>query len=139
MTNAFLITGLYAACLTLLYLVLAVRIIRLRWKHRVGIGSGNAEDLQAAVRVHGNFIEYVPLALILMAAVESSGVANGLLHGIGIALVAVRISHAIGLTKTVGVSLPRSIGVLGTFAILLLMAGILIGRYIGAAGILVSA
>ena len=123
-------TGLYAALLTLLYIILAVRIIRLRWKYRVGIGSGEAEELKVAVRVHGNFIEYVPLALILLGIIEFSGVAVVWVHVIGIALLIARIAHAIGLTLSVGVSLPRSIGVLGTFAVLLLAAGILLGRFI---------
>lgn len=136
MSNSLVITGFYGALLTLLYLVLAVRIIRLRWKYRVGIGSGDAEALKAAVRVHGNFIEYVPLALILMAAIELNGIAAGWLHGLGIALLVARISHAIGLTRSVGVSLPRSIGVLGTFAILLLAAGILVGRYLASSGMI---
>lgn len=123
-------TGLYAALLTLLYIVLAVRIIRLRWKYRVGIGTGEADELKAAVRVHGNFIEYVPLALILLAIIEFSGVALVWIHVIGIALLIARIAHAVGLTLTVGVSLPRSIGVLGTFSVLLLEAGILVGGFI---------
>lgn len=133
MLNSLLITGFYAALLTLVYLVLAIRIIRLRWKHRVGIGTGEAADLMAAVRIHGNFIEYVPLALILLGAIEVSGAATSLIHGIGIALLVARLCHAIGLTRSVGVSLPRTIGVIGTFAVLLLEAGILIGRYIGVA------
>lgn len=131
MTPALTYTGLYAALLTLLYIILAIRIIRLRWKYRVGIGSGEAEELKAAVRVHGNFIEYVPLALILLGLIEFSGVALIWVHVIGLGLLIARIAHAIGLTRSVGVSLPRTIGVLGTFAILLLAAGILIGRYIG--------
>lgn len=47
---------LYAGLLTLLYIVLAIDIIRLRWRHRVGIGTGNAQDLEVAVRIHGNFL-----------------------------------------------------------------------------------
>ena len=82
------------------------------------------------MRVHGNFIEYVPLALILLGIIEFSGVGVVWVHVIGIALLIARIAHAIGLTLSVGVSLPRSIGVLGTFAVLLLAAGILLGRFI---------
>lgn len=130
MTPTLTHTGFYAALLTLLYIVLAVRIIRLRWKHRVGIGTGEAEELKAAVRIHGNFIEYVPLALILLGIIEYSGVALIWVHVIGISLLVARVAHAIGLTLSVGVSVPRTIGVLGTFAVLLLQSGILIGSYI---------
>ncbi|MCK7460454.1 MAPEG family protein [Idiomarina aminovorans] len=131
MTSQLTITGLYAGVLTLIYLVLAVQIIRLRWKHRVGIGTGEAEELNIAVRIHGNFIEYVPLALILFATMEVQNASVGLLHGVGIALIIARLCHAVGLTRSAGVSLPRTIGVLTTFAVLLLSAGFGIGQFIG--------
>ena len=84
-----------------------------------------------AVRVHGNFIEYVPFILILLGIIEVQGGAAGLVHGIGIATLIARISHAIGLTKTIGPSIFRTIGVLGTFAVLLFSAGICVGQFVG--------
>ncbi|MCA1766627.1 MAG: MAPEG family protein [Idiomarina sp.] len=131
MTSQLTITGLYAGVLTIIYLVLAAQIIRLRWKHRVGIGTGEADELNIAVRIHGNFIEYVPLALILFATMEVQNAPVGLLHGLGIALVIARLCHAVGLTRSAGVSLPRTIGVLTTFAVLLLSAGYGIGQFVG--------
>ncbi|RUO37238.1 glutathione S-transferase [Aliidiomarina shirensis] len=125
------VTSLFAALLTLLYLVLAARIIRLRWRDRVGIGNGESVDLQAAVRIHGNFIEYVPLALILLGLMELNAANPILLYGLGGLLFIARVSHAIGLTKSVGVSIYRTVGVLGTFAMLLLAAGFLVGFAIG--------
>lgn len=125
------ITSLFAALLTLLYMVLAFRIIRLRWRDKVGIGTGESLDLKAAVRVHGNFAEYVPLALILLGLMELNGASPLWLYGLGGLLFVARINHAIGLTKTIGVSPYRSIGVLGTFAMLLLAAGYLIGFVLG--------
>ncbi|MCH2454072.1 MAG: MAPEG family protein [Idiomarina sp.] len=125
------ITGFYAGLLALLYLILAARIIRLRWKYRVGIGTGGEDELKVAVRVHGNFIEYVPFILILLGIIEVQGGAAGLVHGIGIATLIARISHVIGLTKTIGPSIFRTIGVLGTFAVLLFSAGICVGQFVG--------
>jgi uncharacterized protein len=121
------LTSLFAALLTLLYVVLALRIIRLRWKERVGIGSGDSLPLKAAVRVHGNFSEYVPLGLILLALVESSGASAQFMFTMGGLLFVARIFHAIGLTKSIGVSIYRTIGVLATFAMLIVCAGYLIG------------
>lgn len=121
------VTSLFAALLTLLYIVLAVRIIRLRWKERVGLGTGESQPLNVAVRVHGNFAEYVPLGLVLMALMELAGATAQFLFFIGGLLFVARIFHAIGLTKSVGVSIYRTIGVLGTFGMLILSAGFLIG------------
>lgn len=116
------ITSLFAGLLTLLLLVLSFRIIRLRWRDKVGIGTGESLDLKVAVRIHGNFIEYVPLALILLALLEWQGVSAQWLYALGGLLFVARVNHAIGLTKTAGVSIYRTIGVLGTFLMLLIAA-----------------
>lgn len=64
------ITSFYAAVLALFYVVLAGLVIRQRFKHRVGLGTGKDVELLQAVRMHGNFAEYVPLLLILVALLE---------------------------------------------------------------------
>ena len=116
------ITGLYASLCALVVLALAVRVIRLRWSTRTGIGDGGDRRLARAVRIHGNAIEYVPLALILMLVAELSGARAAWLHGCGIVLVAARLAHALGLARTAGASVGRSLGVVGTFAVILALA-----------------
>lgn len=127
------ITMLFAGLLTLLYFVLSVNIIRLRWRDRVGIGTGESKDLEVAVRIHGNFAEYVPLSLILLLLMEWHGAASGLLYALGGILFVARICHALGLTMSIGPSWARTVGVLGTFSVLLMQAGYLIGAFIGGA------
>ncbi|MDX1524824.1 MAG: MAPEG family protein [Pseudidiomarina maritima] len=122
---------LYAGLLTLLYIVLAIDIIRLRWRHRVGIGTGNAQDLEVAVRIHGNFSEYVPLSLLLLVLMDLTGASASLLHGLGALLFVARISHALGLKLSIGTSWARTVGVLGTFITLMLQAGYMIGYFVG--------
>lgn len=113
------ITGFYTGLLALLYIVLSINIIRLRWKHKVGIGDGDISELAKAVRVHGNFSEFIPIALILLAAYELSGGASLWLHICGGLLFVGRVFHALGLTKTKGVSRPRQIGVLSTYGVII--------------------
>jgi len=125
------VTSLFAGILALIYVVLSVRIIQLRWRHRVGIGTNKVEELQRAVPAHGNFIEYVPLMLLMLALIEFSGVGSAWIYGLGGALTIARIAHAAGLSSNAGVSWPRTVGVLGTFSVLLLQAGILIGIFVG--------
>lgn len=127
------ISMLYAGLLTLLYFALSVNIIRLRWRDRVGLGTGDSQDLKVAVRIHGNFAEYVPLSLLLLVLMELQGTSVGLLYGLGAALFVARICHALGLTMSVGPSWARTVGVLGTFSVLLLQAGYLIGAFVGGA------
>jgi uncharacterized protein len=116
------ITALYSGLLAILLFMLSVNIIRLRYKYRVGIGDGGEQELSKAVRIHGNFVEYIPLALVLMAVFELNQGASVWLHSSGALLVLGRISHAIGLTKTIGPSIYRQFGMVSLFLVLLALA-----------------
>jgi len=115
-------TGFYASLLGILYIGLAINIIRLRLSLQIGIGSGGNKTLAKAMRVHGNFSEYVPLALILLACYELNAASAMMLHAIGSILVLGRIFHVIGLNKTIGASKQRQIGMLSTFLVILVLA-----------------
>ncbi|PCI63201.1 MAG: glutathione S-transferase [Gammaproteobacteria bacterium] len=125
------ITGLYASILALFLIALAVNIIKLRFKFQVGLGDGGEQPLIKAIRIHGNFTEYMPLALILLASYELNGGDELYLHIIGLSLVAGRVLHMLGLTTTVGASLPRQIGILATFIVLFALAVLNILKFIG--------
>ena len=62
----FPVTALYALPLTLLCLVLWVRVSSARARLKVSIGDAGNTALHEAIRRHGNFIEWVALALPLM-------------------------------------------------------------------------
>jgi uncharacterized protein len=121
---AFSITLFYAGLLALLLLVLSARVVALRRRHKVGIGSGDQPQLELAVRCHANFCEYVPLALVLLLTLEFSGaVATWLLHLLGMALVLGRLLHGFfGLNRSAGTSQGRFIGTLLTWLMLLIAA-----------------
>ena len=55
-----------AGLLGLLAVSLTVSVGRLRHEKKVSLGDGGDKDLQAAIRAHGNFMEYVPLCLVLI-------------------------------------------------------------------------
>ncbi|MCK6453626.1 MAG: MAPEG family protein [Alphaproteobacteria bacterium] len=118
------ITALYAGLSALLLLALKINVIRMRWRYRVGLGDGNEPALARAVRMHGNFIENVPVALIVMLLVESAGCAAWLVHLMGAALVFGRVAHAWGLAGTDGPSLGRTAGV-GLTTLVLLFGGLI--------------
>lgn len=116
------ITAFYAGLLALLFIVLSFKTINLRRKHLIGVGDGGEKNLTKAIRVHGNFAEYTPLALILLAAYESSGANALLIHALGATFFIARILHAIGLAKSIGTSMPRFWGMILTFLVLLILA-----------------
>ncbi len=115
---------LYAALLALLLIVLSIRIVVLRRSHRVGIGDGKVPELKRAIRVHANFCEYVPFALILLMLLDlAPAVSGGVIHALGGTLLVGRILHAIGLSQSPGTSLGRLIGTALTWLMMLIAAG----------------
>ncbi|MCG8587817.1 MAG: MAPEG family protein, partial [Proteobacteria bacterium] len=91
------ITAVFAILLTLIGSYLAFRAGSLRGRTKVSIGDGGDTQLLLEMRRHGNFAEFVPMALILMAIVELNGGNAGLLYGCGGLLVVARVLHPIGL------------------------------------------
>lgn len=122
LTTNLTITALYASLLALLFIALSVNIIRLRFKLKVGVGDGGESTLTKAIRVHGNFSEYIPLALFLLGSYELSGANTLWVHIAGATLFVGRIFHALGLSKSIGTSAPRAVGTVATFLILLILA-----------------
>lgn len=113
------ITLLYAGISALILLGLSARVVGLRRKHQVGIGTGSVTALERAVRAQANFTEYVPLALLLIALLELNGLDAVVIHGFGAVLVIGRVLHAQGLNRSAGTSAGRFIGTLMTWLVLL--------------------
>jgi len=115
------ITGFYATLFAFLIIYLAARVVRLRAKHRVGFLDGGHPDLTKAMRIHGNAIETIPLALILMACAEASHLKPILLHSAGMILLFARLFHAYGLNRSSGLSKGRTYGTLLTWIVVLFL------------------
>ncbi|MBU2919000.1 MAG: putative membrane protein YecN with MAPEG domain [Psychrosphaera sp.] len=115
-------TAFYAGILGLFYVALSFRVILLRRKFQVGIGHGKERELHRAIRVHGNFSEYVPLALFLLLLLELNGGQMWVLHVLGSMLFLGRILHVMGLSKSAGTSMPRFVGGTLTFGMMMIAA-----------------
>ncbi|CAJ1833947.1 MAPEG family protein [Aeromonas veronii] len=77
------ILPVYAALLALLFVLLSIRTIRTRHSRKVALGHGDDPAMLRAMRVHANFAEYVPLALLLIYFVETSNQTPWLIHLLG--------------------------------------------------------
>lgn len=93
------IVPFYASLLAALYIFLSVRVIRIRRQERIAVGEGGNMRLRRAIRVHANFAEYVPLALILVAFVEMQQSTALLVHALCLSLVIGRVIHAYGVSQ----------------------------------------
>lgn len=116
------ITLLFASLHVLLMLGLALPIARHRHARRIGLGDGGDTLLARRIRVHGNFIEHAPFALLMLALLESCGLAPMWLWGFGSVLLIGRMLHAFGLSRSGGYSVGRFTGTLLTWLTFLAMA-----------------
>ncbi|QCK85175.1 glutathione metabolism protein [Phreatobacter aquaticus] len=112
------ITAFYAALLVPIFLVLSLRVINGRRDGRVALGDGGDPGLLRRMRVHANFAEYVPLALILIGLAESLGIGRWIIHALGITLLAARLLHAYGVSQPKENFRLRVAGMISTIAVI---------------------
>ncbi|MGZ8154862.1 MAG: MAPEG family protein [Burkholderiales bacterium] len=117
-----IVTPLYAALLGLWLLVLSLRVVQQRRAARVSLGDGGNTALQRAIRAQGNFVEYVPLALLMLAILELSHFSIYLLHALGLVLLIARLLHGYALGFTARHRFGRSWGTALTAAVILIEA-----------------
>ena len=97
MESFYLFVG--AGCL--LIVVLAMNVSRLRYKFRVAHGDGDNKILRNAMVAHANALEHlIPFALILYV-LAAQNTSQGLVQGLAIGFLVVRVVHAVGLTQFV--------------------------------------
>ena len=113
---------LFASLHVLLMLALLVPVARHRHSQRIGLGTGGDAALERKIRVHGNFIENVPFALLVLTLLELCGLPATWLWTLGIALLLARALHAVGFSRRPGYSFGRFWGTLLTWLVLLAMA-----------------
>lgn len=116
------VTALYAALLAGMFIFLSLRVIDQRRQARVEIGAGEDGELLRRMRVHANFAEYAPFALLLMALAESLKAPSWWLHMLGLMLLAGRLIHSYGLSPTPHILRYRVLGMQLTFAVISLAA-----------------
>ncbi len=116
----------YASLLAVLFVILSVRTIRARRSLRIGIGHAENPAMLRAMRVHANFAEYVPFALILIYFVESAPARPILVHALGAALLLGRLSHAFGVSREPEDFRFRVFGMVLTFTVILVSAAYLL-------------
>lgn len=118
------ITALYAGLLAFLFVGLAARVIVFRRGEGISLGDGGNGTLLKRIRAHGNFAEYAPFALLLIGLAESVKADPRLLHGLGIALVAGRVAHAVGVSQSPQNMGLRVGGMVATFTVIMTAATI---------------
>lgn len=120
------VTALYAGLLGLYFVWLSTRVIKARRVHRVALGTDH-RLVQRAARAHGNFAEYVPFALLMLALCEINGLPDWALHVLGVVLLVGRVLHATGIAREPEDFKWRVLGTSLTFTVMGVAAAALLG------------
>jgi uncharacterized protein len=112
-----------AGLLGLLAVSLTVSVGRLRMQKKIYLGDGGDPEMLAAIRAHGNFMEYVPFCLLLIYVV-SDFYTFWYVAVLSLVLLLSRVLHAGGLLGFI--PLGRTLGASGTTLILAITSVMLI-------------
>lgn len=124
------VTPLFGALFALVYVALSINVVRYRFGNKISMGTGDNKHLEMATRAHGNFIEYVPLALLLMWFLESMTLSPNEVFWLGSILLIARVTHAFGMFYPQQLLLLRKIGTIATFAVLIKLSISLLKHYL---------
>ena len=130
MDNPIAVTAVFTAVLAVMQIFLAVYVGIFRTKTDILFLDGGNEELLRRIRAHGNFTENVPMALLVMAGAEMSGVSTMIITAVGCVLILARVIHFAAITKT-GPEIGRAIGAGGTSLAIILMAILIMSKSIG--------
>ncbi len=119
-----MITGIYAAVAAIILVYLSTRVIGLRRGKKISVGPAGDADMERAMRVQANFVEYTPLALILLAISELNGLPALGVHALGASFILARLIHFLGFRSSEAPGLFRVLGMALTFLLLLVLAAI---------------
>ena len=114
-------SAFYAGILVLMAVALALNTAFRRMETKNAIGGDDTVLLKRS-RAFGNLVEHAPLMLILLMLLEYRG-SEFFVHIFGIGFILSRIAHAYGLIAEEGMgpdNLPRMIGALGSWSIMIL-------------------
>jgi len=111
--------GLWVGLNVLLMFFLKGATGRTRAKTKVDFGAGENEQMQRMMRVQGNAVEDIPIALIGIGALGLMSAPIMLIHGLGGGLFASRVLHAMGLGNAGGFTFGRVAGTIGSVLVLL--------------------
>lgn len=115
-----------AAVFAVLHVVFTLRVGGYRFSNNISLGDGGDKELLNRIRGHGNFIEQVPIALVLLLLNDLNGLSDTAMYSLGGVLLISRIVHYLMITSR---SLPmmfRPLSMLGTLGTILVSAFLLV-------------
>lgn len=116
----------FAAIFGVLHVIFTLRVGNYRRTSKINFGEGGDMELRNRMRGHGNFIENVPIALMLLLLNDLNGLSDMSLMALGSVLLVSRIVHYLMIvTRSLPIIL-RPLSMLGTLGTILVSAVLLI-------------
>ena len=112
-----------AGLLGLLAVALAFNVGLMRGRKRINLGDGGDAELQAAVRAHGNLVEFAPLTL-LMIYMASDFHGFRTVAALSVVFLVARVLHAGGMLGLIPKG--RLLGAVLTTLLLLVVSALLV-------------
>ena len=117
--------ALWSGLLILLLVILSIRVVMARRKHKVLLGDGGVSQVTLAGRVFGNAAEYIPAGVGALALLAMLGLPALAVHAVGGALFAGRLIHAASLSASKPTA-GRVVSMSLTFLALFVAGGMLV-------------
>lgn len=121
-----------AGLLGLLAVALALNVGLMRGRKRINLGDGGDAEMQAAVRAHGNLVEFAPLTLLIIY-MASDFYSFRTVATLSVVFLVARVLHAGGMLGLIPkgrlVGTLGSTATLGIASILLAIAGLGLKQY----------
>lgn len=119
------VTLIFAAIFGVLHVIFTMRVGGYRMKSKIDTGDGGDKQLLKLMRGHGNFVENVPMGLILLLLNELNGLSNTGLWALGGVFLFGRLAHYIQFTAG-GPFILRPLGMISTMGAILVAAVMLL-------------
>jgi len=119
-------TLLFAAIFGILHVVFTLRVGAYRFSSKISLGDGGDKVLLKRVRAHANFVETVPMGLLLLLLNELNGLAENTLLILGSVFLLARLIHYVTIVSRLLPVFMRPLSMLGTLGVILTSAILLV-------------
>ena len=119
-------TLFFAAIFGVIHVFFTLRVGGYRMRSKISLGDGGDNELRNRIRAHGNFIENVPIALLLMLLNDLAGTSETILTILGSILLVSRLVHYVMIVSRRLPIILRPLSMLGTLGTILVSALLLL-------------
>lgn len=113
------ISSLYVPIFGIFLVIITLRVGVTRIRSNISLGDGGNPEFLKLIRGQANFVELVPISLLLLVLLELSGTSQTVMHVFYLLLLLGRLSHYVQITGIVEPVPFRAGGMMLTFASIL--------------------